>query len=88
MEVYSYKFTKKVEKFLNKQDKKFLKLFFDKLEILILNPFDNDLDVVPLHWFENNFRLRIWKYRFLYKIENNELRIYFYKWWSRGDVYK
>ncbi len=86
--MYKYKFTKQVEKFLEKQDKDFLLIFKWKLEIIIKNPFENELDIKPLKWLENNYRLRIWKYRFLYEINNNDIIIYFYKAWSRWDVYK
>ena len=53
-----------------------------------MDPFSNDLDIKPLRGTDNNFRLRISKYRFLYAIKDNELCIYLYKWWSRWDVYK
>lgn len=86
--MYKYRFTKQVEKFLEKQNKSFLLNFQTKLEILVNNPFDSDLDIKSLKWLDNNYRLRIWKYRFLYIIENDELYIYFYKAWSRWDVYK
>ena len=46
--MYQYKFTKQVEKFLEKQDKSFLKLFLEKLEILVQNPFENSLDIKSL----------------------------------------
>jgi mRNA interferase RelE/StbE len=62
--------------------------FKEKLNILKENPFNNSLDIKNLKWLESNYRLRIWKYRFLYLIENNELIIYFYKAWSRWGVYK
>jgi len=86
--MYTYRFTKQVEKFLEKQDKNFLKLFLEKLGVLMRSPFDNNLDIKSLKWLENNYRLRIWKYRFLYIIEDNTLCIYFYRAGSRGDVYK
>ena len=46
--MYSYRFTKQVEKFLEKQNKDFLVLFSEKLEILIQNPYENNLDIKPL----------------------------------------
>lgn len=77
-----------MQKFLEKQNKDFLKIFMLKLNILINNPFENNLDIKPLKWLNNHFRLRIWKYRFLYSIIEEEVYIYFYKWWSRWDIYK
>ncbi|MDR1987701.1 MAG: hypothetical protein LBQ24_02865 [Candidatus Peribacteria bacterium] len=46
--MYSYKFTKSVEKFLEKQDKDFLLRFKSKLDILVKNPFNNNLDIKVL----------------------------------------
>lgn len=86
--MYKYKFTKQVEKFLQKQSKDFLQLFSEKLEILIKNPYSNNLDIKALKWLDNNYRLRIGKYRFLYEIIDEEISIYFYKAWSRWDIYK
>ncbi len=86
--MYSYKFTKQVEKFLSKQDKNFLLNLYKKLDILVIDPFNNRLDIKPLKWIENNYRLRIWKIRLLYLIKGRELKIYFYKAWNRWDIYK
>ena len=38
--------------------------------------------------FKNSYRLRISKFRVIFKIENNELLIEVIKAGSRGDVYK
>jgi mRNA-degrading endonuclease RelE of RelBE toxin-antitoxin system len=46
--MYSYKFTKQVEKFLEKQSKDFLLNFKEKLNILKENPFNNSLDIKNL----------------------------------------
>jgi mRNA interferase RelE/StbE len=86
--MYHYKFTRQVVKFLEKQDKHFLGIFFNKMEILSKDPYQNSLDIKPLRWYDNTYRLRIWKYRFLYKLEDTELIIYVYKSGSRGDIYK
>lgn len=87
--MYNVKLDKKVQKFLEKHKWESLIGDFEKAVIILSSdPFDNDLDLKPVKWLSNNFRLRIWKYRFLYKIKNLELEIYFYKWWSRGGVYK
>lgn len=86
--MYNYKFSKQVLKFLERQNKDFLLLFYEKFELLSKNPFLNDLDIKPLKWIDNNYRLRIWKYRFLYEINKDILYIYFYKAWTRWYVYK
>ena len=50
---------------------------FELLDIKILQPKE-----------EKRYRLRVWKYRIIYKIEHNELIIYVVKIWVRWDVYK
>lgn len=37
---------------------------------------------------DKRYRLRVWKYRVIYKIEHSELIICVIKIWSRWDVYK
>ena len=37
---------------------------------------------------EKRYRMRVWKYRVIYRIEHAELIIYVIKIWSRWDVYK
>ena len=41
--------------------------------MLSLNPYNTNLDIVPLKNKSNHYRLRIGKYRFLYEIKNKEL---------------
>ena len=86
--MYKYYFSKDVTKFLVSQDNKFLRKFYGKLEILAKDPYNINLDVKQLKWISWNYRLRIWKYRFLYEIKDNSLIIYFYKAWSRWNIYK
>lgn len=80
---------KKVEKFLDSKNDKFVLSFWDKIKILKKNPFDRstNLDVVPLEGKKNHYRLRMGKYRFLYVIKKSEIIIYFYKVDTRGDIY-
>ena len=49
----------------------------DLLDIKILQPKE-----------EKRYRLRVWKYRVIYKIEKEELIISVIKIWARWDVYK
>ena len=87
--MYSYKFDKRVAKFLEKREINFLKLFENKIEKICINPYDKSLDIqkYTANW-DNHFRFRLGKYRFLYYIMNDELVIYFYDADSRGDIYK
>jgi len=87
--MYEIKLSKQIRKFLEKHKWKWIiSSFRNAIIILYENPYSEDLDLKPIRWLHNNFRLRIWKYRFLYEIKDFELEIYFYKWWSRWDVYK
>lgn len=85
--MYEIKVSKIVDKFLEKH-RDIAIHFVEKLEILQTNPFDHHLDVKSLKWKKNHFRLRIWKYRFLYEIIEDRILIYFYDADSRGDIYK
>jgi len=87
--MYSVILKKEVTKFLEKHKWEIIVNDFERnLIVLLKNPFDCELNIKPLRWLKNNYRLRIWKYRFLYYIVEKEICIYFYKWWSRWDIYK
>lgn len=49
----------------------------DLLDIKILQPKE-----------EKRYRLRVWKYRIIYKLEKEELIISVIKIWVRWDIYK
>jgi len=85
--MYWLKTDKKVDKFLIKHPG-IKKRFFLKVSELTENPFKNNLDITELSWEKSHFRLRIWKYRFLYEIKNQEILIYFYDADSRWSIYK
>ena len=84
--MYNIQVSKQVDKFLEKH-RDIAKKFIVALEKLGISPFSNNLDIKPLKWKSDHFRLRIWKYRFLYEIINDEVFIYFYLADSRGDIY-
>lgn len=87
--MYNVIFDKDVYKFFEKHKwEEIINQLNQAINILKLNPFKNNLDIKPLRWMSDNYRLRIWKYRLLYEIKNNTLIIYFYKVWSRWDIYK
>ena len=87
--MYNIFFKKEVIKFLKKHKWENIISDFEKsLIILAKNPYKSELDIKPLKGLENNYRLRIWKYRFLYVIKENEISIYFFNAWKRWDIYK
>lgn len=86
--MYSVVFNKKVEKFFQKHRwEKVLTELKKSVNILRIDPFSNNLDIKKLQWETNRYRLRIWKYRFLYEISEEKITIYFYDAWSRWDIY-
>ena len=85
--MYKLKTHKNVNKFLLKH-KEISEKFFEIIEELVKNPFENNLQIKKLLWEEKKYRLRIWKYRFLYEIIDKEILIYFYKADSRWSIYK
>jgi mRNA interferase RelE/StbE len=85
--MYEISIKKQVTKFLRKQPLWVSQKFEKALIMLKENPYRRDLDIKKLRGFENDYRLRIGNYRFLYKIIQNRLLIYMYKAGSRGDVY-
>jgi mRNA interferase RelE/StbE len=81
-------FSKQVRKFLIKHPD-VAKLFYKKLSSLSENPiYNTEIDISPLEWVKGHYKLRIWKYRFLYEVKKNEVLVYFYYVDSRWDVYK
>ena len=85
---YEVVFSKQIFKFLGKCDKSIARRFKDAVEIIEKNPYTSLLDIKKLAGSANHYRLRIWKYRFLYEVRENEILIYFYKADSRWNVYK
>jgi len=87
--MYKIKLEKKVLKFLSKHKwEKIIETFIFSLKILKYDPYNNRLDIKSIIWSKNNYRLRIWKYRFLYEIYKDKLIITFTAWDSRWDIYK
>lgn len=75
--MYKYYFSKQVEKFLAKQETKFLENFLGKVQELSRNPYINSLDIKRLKGTSTKYRLRIGKNRFLYEISDEKVSIYF-----------
>lgn len=78
---------KPVVKFLKKHNK-ISERFFKKMEIMAWNISSELLDIKKLKDTEDRFRLRIWKYRFLFRVEWKSIVVYFYDADSRWDIYK
>ncbi len=88
MKNYSIKLHKRVSKFLKKCPQHIKIRFVEKIELMKKNPFDSRCDIVKLENTDTDFRLRIGDYRFFFTIINQDITIYFFDAWARGDVYK
>ena len=87
--MYKITLEKPVIKFLEKHKwEKLIEQFENSLILLANDPFDNELDIKIINWLPNSYRIRIWKYRFLYEIIENTISISFFSAWPRWDVYK
>lgn len=87
--MYRVIFEKSVLKFLEKhKSEKIITQLKKSIEKLQQNPIDNTLDIKSLKWFDWKYRLRIWDYRFIYEIDNEEIIIIFIYAWKRWDIYK
>lgn len=82
---YKIELSKKVKKFLANHDL-ISRQFYDKIFYLANNDSKN-LDIKKLSWEVHKYRLRIWKYRFLYEIIDEKILIFFYDANSRWDIY-
>lgn len=87
--MYQLLISKNVKKFLNKRDKKFLQRINETIKKLRENPYNHpQLDIKRLANTENDFRLRVGKFRFLYSVIESKIIIYVYRADSRGGIYK
>ena len=87
-EVFKVIFDKKILKFLSKHKWENLIINFQNaLKILKINPYENNLDIKTMKWRIRAYRLRIWKYRFIYEIVENKLIIHFIDADTRWDIY-
>jgi mRNA interferase RelE/StbE len=83
---YKIIYTKKVNKFLYLHPIIASNFYFRVNDLLNWNT--KNLDIKRLKRKDNSYRLRIWDYRFLYKIIEEKIIIYFYDVGSRWDIYK
>ena len=88
-QMYSIKFHKQVQKFIQSRTKQEKLRFKDKFQKLSENPFstNQELDIKKMEG-SNFYRLRIRTYRFIFSIENSELMVFIEKAGNRGDIYK
>jgi len=88
IEIYKVIFDKKVLKFLSKHKwENIIYNFQNALKIIKINPYENNLDIKTMKWKIKSYRLRIWKYRFIYEIIDNKLIITFVDADTRWDIY-
>lgn len=93
MGVYTLGFKDSAQKELNKLPNWTIQRIMDRLEALKENPYPNghkklrnfSISGYPGSWF---YRIRIWTYRVIYTIENNQLNILVVKVAHRKDVYE
>ena len=79
----------KVKKFLKKQSHEFLNKLYRKFIALSENPYRAEmLDIKKLKGYEDDYRVRVGKYRALYTIFAKEKVVYIYQIASRGASYK
>ena len=78
---------KSVIKFIEKRVPKEQSMIKEKLKILRLNPYPNDLLDIKKLSNSQFYRLRVNNYRFIYEIIEDELLILIVKSDNRGDIY-
>jgi len=88
--MYKVKYHKRVVKFLETKPDKVRRRIIEVFDVVKRDPFANlkNFDIKPLKGFENFYRLRIGKFRIIFKIDKSELLILVISAASRGDIYK
>lgn len=85
--MFRLKFSSQSDKFLSKCDEELFLRISKKLEDLKLNPFPSDSKFIRREDNEKVFRVRVGKYRILYKVNYGENLIVAVKIDKRGRVY-
>ena len=89
MNSYKVKYHKKAKKFIKTHGKDGLRLYKAFAEIAENKENSYKYDIVTYKSKDNNmFRLRIGKYRAIFKVVDDEIIIYVLNIDSRGDIYK
>ena len=86
--MYTVKFHKQAAKFIESRSSNEKKLIKKKFEALKLNPYPSN-PAIGLKKMQgtDTFRLRIGKYRFVYRVLDDELLVFVEKAGNRGDIY-
>jgi mRNA interferase RelE/StbE len=88
--IYEIELSKNFTKQLDKLSIQVVKRFYEDLNHICENPLPSNklADIKKLQGVENQYRLRIGKYRFLFTLIKEKIIVYFYDLDSRGDIYK
>ncbi|BCD62059.1 mRNA interferase RelE/StbE [Nitratiruptor sp. YY08-26] len=86
--MYKIKYSKQVIKFLQKQKKEIVQKIISIFDELKHETDFDRFDIRELKSFQNVYRLRIGKYRIIFRVLKEELIIEVIKAGSRGDIYK
>lgn len=87
MNKFSFELSKSTEKFLNKSDKATRERIFNIIYGIVENPYSYN-GTIKLTGYDNLYRVRVGKYRIIYRIIDNELLIFIQDIDSRGQIYK
>lgn len=88
MTSYRIELSKSVQKFL-RTHRDIAPVFFECAHQLSQDPLRKDLDIKRMMGTpRNHYRLRIFKYRFIYEILAETITVYFFEAGNRGDVYR
>ncbi len=85
--MYKVVLKKKADKHLKLLDRNSQLKILDLLKTISKRKLET-LDIKKLKWYENRYRLRVWKYRILFEKCEDKLIILVIDIWSRWDVYK
>ncbi len=85
--MYKVVLKKKADKHLKLLDRNSQLKILDLLKTISKRKLET-LDIKKLKWYENRYRLRVWKYRILFEKYEDKLIILVIDIWSRWDVYK
>jgi mRNA interferase RelE/StbE len=87
MSRYRLELSKSSKKFLDKSDRVTRERIINVIHALSENPYSYP-GIVKLVGYEDNYRIRIGKFRVIFQVVNEILLIFIQDIDSRGDVYK
>lgn len=85
---YEIRLSRDAASFLTKTDKGTQSRVYAVLEALKYNPYNSLQDIKRLAGRNNQYRLRVGKYRIIYTVDHGILLIFVIDIGSRGDIYK